>query len=50
VDETSPLAELESLAGSDSCACGGVTGSPNNVYGWGEIDARAAVKLAQEQK
>jgi hypothetical protein len=49
-DETSPLAELESLAGSDSCACGGVTGSPNNVYGWGEIDALAAVKLAMEQK
>ncbi len=30
--------------------CGGVAGSslPNNVYGWGRIDAWAAVKMAQK--
>jgi serine protease AprX len=28
------------------CACGGVTGVPNNVYGWGQINALQAVKMA----
>jgi len=28
------------------CACGGITGSPNNVYGCGYIDAEAAVRTA----
>jgi hypothetical protein len=28
------------------CACGGVTGVPNNVYGCGFIDAEAAVRQA----
>jgi subtilisin family serine protease len=38
--------EFEALAPGNACACGQVTGSPNNVYGWGEIDALAAVELA----
>jgi len=42
------LDELESLVVGNACSCGGVTGSPNNVYGWGEIDALAAVELALE--
>jgi subtilisin family serine protease len=43
---TSLLGELDSLSAGNACACGGVTGSPNNVYGWGEIDALRAVQLA----
>jgi subtilisin family serine protease len=31
------------------CACGNVTGSPNNVYGWGEINALRAVEMALER-
>jgi hypothetical protein len=31
------------------CACGGVTGTPNNVYGWGEINALRAVEAALER-
>jgi hypothetical protein len=27
-----------------------VSGSPNNVYGWGEIDALEAVKMALAYK
>jgi hypothetical protein len=32
--------------GNPICACGGVTGVPNNVYGCGFIDAGAAVETA----
>lgn len=46
--DASVLAELDSLAAPAACACGGVTGTPNNVYGWGQIDALAAVKMALE--
>ncbi len=38
--------QIEALANATTCACGDVAGVPNNVYGWGEIDALAAVKLA----
>jgi len=38
--------QLGALNAPPPCACGGVTGVPNNVYGWGEIDALEAVKLA----
>jgi hypothetical protein len=31
------------------CACGGVSGAPNNVYGCGFIDAEAAVEAALER-
>jgi len=40
------LDELEALEAGNACACGEVTGRPNNVYGWGEIDAVAAVEMA----
>lgn len=46
-DDPSVLEELESLAGFSYCACGDVTGVPNNVYGWGEINALEAVRLAR---
>ena len=49
-DDVSFLDELESLTNGNACACGGVTGNPNNVYGWGEIDALEAVKLALESE
>jgi hypothetical protein len=39
------LAGLENVV----CACGGVTGAPNNVYGCGFIDAEAAVEAALEE-
>jgi subtilisin family serine protease len=32
-----------------ACACGGVTGVPNNVYGCGVIDAGSAVQRALEE-
>jgi hypothetical protein len=48
--ETSLLEEIEALENPATCSCGSVAGVPNNVYGWGEIDALAAVKLALEQK
>lgn len=44
------LSELDSLIAGNACACGGVTGSPNNVYGWGQIDALRAVQLALAEK
>ncbi len=44
----SVLDELESLAVGNACTCGEVSGTPNNVYGWGEIDALSAVRLALE--
>lgn len=44
--ESLRLNEVEGMENSLICACGGVNGTPNNVYGWGEIDALQAVKLA----
>jgi subtilisin family serine protease len=44
--DASLLDELDSLASGGACACGGVIGVPNNVFGWGEIDAMRAVELA----
>jgi subtilisin family serine protease len=29
-----------------ACACGNVAGVPNNVYGWGPVDAQEAVQMA----
>jgi subtilisin family serine protease len=50
-DQAPSLLEGAEIAtASDACACGDVIGVPNNVYGWGEIDALAAVKLALEYK
>ncbi len=46
-----PLAnEFAALSDSAPCACGNVTGTPNNVFGWGQIDAEKAVRLAQAYK
>jgi hypothetical protein len=33
---------------SPACACGGVTGTPNNVYGWGQVNALQAVESVQK--
>ena len=51
VDEPSLLEQLEQIEALEEdhpCACGDATGTPNNVYGWGEINALEAVKLALE--
>ncbi len=37
---------LSDMVFDSTCACGGVTGTPNNVYGCGLIDAGAAVRAA----
>jgi subtilisin family serine protease len=48
--DASLLDELDSLAPGEACACGEATGVPNNVYGWGQIDAARAVQLALAEK
>ncbi len=48
--EPSLLEQIEALENPHTCACGDVSGHPNNVYGWGEINALAAVKLALKQE
>ncbi|MFQ6101420.1 MAG: S8 family serine peptidase [Anaerolineae bacterium] len=48
VDEV-PEGPFASLLSNSVCACGGVTGVPNNVYGCGFIDAGAAVRAALGQ-
>jgi len=40
---------MEALLSDSACACGGVTGVPNNIYGCGFIDAEAAVRAALGQ-
>jgi hypothetical protein len=44
------IEEILAAAGGDSpaCACGGVTGTPNNVYGWGQVNALQAVESVQK--
>ena len=44
-----PKGQFASLFSNPVCACGGVSGVPNNVYGCGFIDAGAAVEAALEQ-
>jgi hypothetical protein len=44
-----PQGQFSSLVSNPVCACGGVSGVPNNVYGCGFIDAGAAVRSALEQ-
>jgi membrane protease YdiL (CAAX protease family) len=46
LDELSLMEQIETLENPNVCACGDVVGVPNNVYGWGEIDALRAVKMA----
>jgi subtilisin family serine protease len=45
--EPSLMDDLEAIGNPTPCACGDVAGTPNNIYGWGEIDALAAVELAK---
>jgi hypothetical protein len=45
-----PQGPLASLMSPPACACGGVTGVPNNVYGCGVVDAGAAVMRALERQ
>jgi serine protease AprX len=40
------VSQLAAASSPPACACGGATGTPNNVYGWGEIDALRAVQSA----
>ncbi len=44
-----PQGQFASLMSNPVCACGGVSGVPNNVYGCGFIDAEAAVKATLER-
>ena len=46
LSELSLMEQIEDFENPNVCACGDVLGVPNNVYGWGEIDALRAVKLA----
>ncbi len=41
-----PEGPLASAGTPQACACGGITGAPNNVYGCGLVDAGAAVEAA----
>jgi len=46
LEDMSLLDQIEAFDKPNTCACGDVTGTPNNIYGWGEIDALKAVKMA----
>ena len=46
VDDEIREGDLASLFANPICACGGVSGTPNNVYGCGFVDAGAAVQAA----
>jgi len=48
VEDEAPGGPYASLFPNSSCACGDVTGTPNNVYGCGNIDAGSAVQAALE--
>ena len=50
LSELSLMEQLEAMADSIECACGDVAGVPNNIYGWGEIDALAAVQMVLDKK
>jgi len=41
-----PAGAFAALLSNPICACGGVAGVPNNVYGCGFVDAEAAVRAA----
>jgi subtilisin family serine protease len=49
VEDAVPEGALASLVSDSVCACGDVTGVPNNVYGCGFIDAGAAVRAVLGQ-
>jgi hypothetical protein len=46
VDNSNDTPPLSEMLFNVICACGGVTDTPNNVYGCGLIDAGAAVRAA----
>jgi hypothetical protein len=46
IQDEAPEGDIASLFTGPICACGDVTGTPNNVYGCGFIDAGAAVETA----
>jgi len=46
VEDEVPAGPFAALVYESTCACGGVTGVPNNVYGCGFIDAATAVRAA----
>ncbi len=48
VEKPTTLEESLGVSG-QICACGDITGTPNNVYGCGIIDAEAAVRAALER-
>jgi subtilisin family serine protease len=48
--ESAPQGPLASLMPPPACACGAVTGVPNNVYGCGVVDGGAAVRRALEDQ
>ncbi len=43
------LGQISAAMNPEVCACGDITGAPNNVYGWGEINALRAVEMALER-
>ena len=49
VEHEVPDNPLASMMVNPICACGGVTGAPNNVYGCGFIDAGAAIQAILER-
>jgi subtilisin family serine protease len=49
IEDKVPEGSLASLFADPVCACGGLTGAPNNVYGCGFIDAGAAVRAAVDE-
>jgi subtilisin family serine protease len=48
--QSASLGPFASFMPAPACACGGVTGVPNNVYGCGLVDAGAAVRRALQQR
>ena len=46
---SAPEGPLTAAATTAACACGGVQGAPNNVYGCGMLDAGAAVERVLEE-
>ena len=49
IEDEVPEGPFAALTHNPVCACGDVTGVPNNVYGCGFIDAGAAVRVALER-
>ncbi|MGD2176644.1 MAG: S8 family serine peptidase, partial [Anaerolineae bacterium] len=50
IRDSAPQGPLAPLMPPPACACGSVTGVPNNVYGCGVVDSGAAVRRALEKQ